>query len=96
VEVVAFAVQILELDLVQDRAVHEFFRAEPVIDNRTGAQVFHARLHRSALISRRPVLRAVDGIQIALMLDHHAGAKKCRFHAAHNFVRGRRAAVDSC
>jgi hypothetical protein len=40
------------------------------------------------------MLRAVNRIEIALVLNHHAGTKKCRFNAAHNWL-GRRTAEDS-
>ena len=86
-EVVALVVEILEFDFVQDGAVHEFFRAEAVIDHGAGAQVFHARLHGAALVARRAVIGAENGEKLALVLDHHAGAKLCGFNAAHKFAR---------
>src|SRR5205823_14661719 len=68
---------------VENGALHEFFGAKLVVDDRTGFEVFHARLHGAALVAGRAVLRAVHGEKLALMLDDHAGAKLCGFEAAH-------------
>jgi len=39
VKIVALVVQVFEFDFIQDGAVHEFFRAKPVIDDRTRTEV---------------------------------------------------------
>jgi hypothetical protein len=44
------------------------------------------------------VVDAENGEKLALVLDHHAGAKLCGFNAAHSFVRplsGRRS-LSNC
>jgi hypothetical protein len=41
------------------------------------------------------MIDAEDGEKLALVLDHHAGAKLCGFNAAHKFLKPRRAAADS-
>jgi hypothetical protein len=41
------------------------------------------------------VIGAENGEKLALVLDHHAGAKLCGFNAAHKFSVPRRAAADS-
>src|SRR5207302_5349360 len=94
-ELVALVIEILEFDFVQDGAVHEFFCAEPVVDHDSVPQVFQARLHRTALVAGRPVVGAENSEKLALVLDHHAGAKLCGLNAAHKFVAPRRAAADS-
>jgi len=87
VKTVALVVEVLELHLVQNRAFNEFFGAKAVVDDRAGAQILHARLHGAPLVSGCAVLRAVDGVQIAFVLDDHAGAEKCGFNAAHSCAR---------
>src|SRR6202030_2936113 len=72
---------------IEDGAVHEFFGAEPVIDDRTRTEVPHAGLHRAALVAGRAVIDAENSEKLALVLDDHAGAKLCRFDAAHMLPR---------
>src|SRR5437016_3613729 len=93
-KIVTLTVEVFELDFIKDGAVHEFFGAEPVVDDRTCAEVSHARLHRAALVAGRAVIDAKDGEKLALVLDDHAGPKLSRFDAAHCFC-GRKAANSS-
>ena len=51
------------------------------------AQIFQPRLHRAALVARRAVVRAEYREKLALVLDHHAGAKLGGFDVAHTLVR---------
>jgi len=51
------------------------------------AEVSHAGLHRAALVAGRAVIDAEDGEKLSLVLDDHAGAKLCRFDAAHMLPR---------
>src|SRR6185437_627617 len=69
-----------EFHLIHDGALDEFLRAEPVIDDRAGAQAAHFRLHGATLVSRRPVLDAENGVKVALVLNDHAGTQLCRFY----------------
>jgi hypothetical protein len=95
VEIVALFVEVLEFDFVEDGAVDEFFGAEAVVDDGAGAEIFHARLHGTALVARGAMLGAVDGVEIAFVLNDHAGAKLGGFDAAHKFKRPD-AAVTPC
>ncbi len=96
-EIVALFVEVLEFDFVQDGAVHKFFGAEAVVDHDAIAQIFQAGLHRAALVARGAVIGAENGIELALVLDDHAGAKLRGFYCAHTFMRpqsGRRLPVE--
>ena len=89
-----FVVQILKLDRIENRAIDEFFRPEPVIDHRPALEILQRVCIDPRLLPgvRWSVLNTV--IKLALVLDHHAGAKLCGFHAAHNFLRTRSAGLD--
>ena len=89
VKFVALVVEVLEFNFIEDGAVDEFLGAEPVIDDRAGLEILHARLHRAALVAGRAVIDAENGEKLARVLDDHAGAKLCGFNAAHDFVRPR-------
>src|SRR5438045_1965828 len=85
-EIVALAVEILEFHFVKDGAVHKFFRAKSIIDDRAALEIFHARLHGAALIARSAMVHAENREKLALVLDDHAGTKLCGFDAAHDYV----------
>src|SRR5258708_13560873 len=94
-ELIGLVVEVLEFDFVEDGAVNELFRAEPVIDHDSVPEVFQARLHGAALVAGRAVVGAENGEKLALVLDHHAGTKLGGLNAAHKFVAPRRSAADS-
>ena len=81
-EVVAAIVGIeeFEFDFVHDGALDEIFSAEAIIDNRAGAEIAHLGLHGAALVARGAVLDAENGVEVAFVLDDHAGAQLCRFY----------------
>jgi hypothetical protein len=93
-EIVAFAVEVLEFNFVKNGAIHEFFGAEAIVNHCAALKIFHARLHGAALVARGAVIDAKNGEKLALVLDNHAGAKLCGFDAAHSF-HGRGAARGS-
>src|SRR6185437_2733267 len=82
----AIAVEILELHLIHHDLLNTLLSAEAIINHRAAAQVAHARLHRAALIARRPVVHAVDDVQISFVLDDHAGAQKGSLHYAFSWI----------
>ncbi len=83
VEFVALVVEVLEFHFVEDGAFDEFLGAEPVIDDRAGFEILHARLHGTAFVAGRAVIDAKNREKLALVLDDHAGAKLCGLDAAH-------------
>jgi hypothetical protein len=92
VKTIALVVEVFEFHGIQNRPVHEFLRAKPVVDHGSRPQVFQARLHGPPFVARRTVIDAKYREELPFMLDHHAGTKLCRFCAAHVFCEpGRRA-----
>src|SRR5262249_27533008 len=82
-KIVALVVKVLKLHFVENGAVDKLLSAEPVVDDRAGFEILHARLHGPALVAGRAVFRAEHGEKLALVLDDHAGAKLCGLDAAH-------------
>ena len=75
----AIAVEEFEFDLVQHRAFDEIFGAEAVVDDRSAAQAAHARGHGAALVARRAMVHAVNGVKITLVHDNHSRTQLRRF-----------------
>src|SRR5262249_6781449 len=71
------------------------FRAEPVVDHDAIPEILQPRLHRAALVSRGAVVGTEYREKLALVLDHHAGAKLCGLNGAHKFQAPHRAAAGS-
>ena len=82
-KIVALVVEVFEFHFIENRAVDEFFGAEPVINHDAAPEIFHARLHRAALVAGSTVIDAENGEKLALVLNDHAGAELCGFNAAH-------------
>src|SRR5690348_6092002 len=80
-EVVADTVGVEEFEFhfVHDGALDEILSAEAVIDDRAAAQVAHFGLHGAALVPGGAVLDAEYRVQLAFVLNNHAGAQLCCF-----------------
>jgi hypothetical protein len=78
--VVAVAVQVLHLALVEGRALDVLFRPQLLVGEGHRPDVAHADLDVCAFVAGREVMQLEDAVQVVSALDEHAFTESRRLN----------------